>query len=81
MVIHCVFYPKKGSSLAAYINYAIFSEIVSAPAISSNATSHTVLRPVPGLHDLLLPILRKHVANSICSLFFRRLRRAYPVVY
>ena len=83
VIQHCVFYPKKGNSLTAHIYYAIFSELFSASAMSSIvvSTTHTVLGPVLGVNDLLLPILREHVANSVCSLFFRRLRRAYPVVY
>ena len=34
------------------------------------STTHKVLGHVLGLQDLLLPILREHVANSVCSLFF-----------
>ena len=66
-----MFYPTKGSSVAAYINYAIFREIGSASTMSSIkvSTTHTVLRPVLGPHDLLLSILRKHVANSIVGYF------------
>ena len=45
------------------------------------STTHKVLGHVLGLQDLLLPIFREHVANSVCSLFFRRLRRAYRMVY
>ena len=34
------------------------------------STTHKVLGHVLGIQDLLLPILREHVANSVCSLFF-----------
>ena len=40
-----------------------------------------VLGTILGLHDLHLPILGEHVENRVCSLFFRRLRRAYSTSY
>ena len=73
-ILYFMFYPKVEAPLKlTYTKYSIFSEIVSASAMSSVVVSntYTVLRPVPGLHDLLLPILREHVSNSVCSLFFR----------